>query len=67
MLSGPTLPFAEKLTTFKPKAMTAFKRRTRACESVTPPITRIWSVWRQLYNDAVLQVSVIFAGPLVLA
>ena len=42
MLSAPTLPFAEKLTTFRPNAMQPLRRRTTACVSGMPPMLYAW-------------------------
>jgi hypothetical protein len=42
MLSAPTFPLAEKLTTLRPNAMHPLNKRTSACERGTPPILRSW-------------------------
>lgn len=54
MLSGPTFPLAEKLTTLRPNAMHPLTRRTTACESGTPPTLRDCCGCRQPRDAAVV-------------
>ena len=55
MLRGPTLPLAEKLTTFSPNARLPFRSRIRACVDVIPPSKGMPFADKQLCEDVELK------------